>query len=125
MVGMVFITALAFMFTHELDAITRHEWRIFPWLRDLPDQLGRNIFVTAHVPVFALLMWCVFAATDGTQWIFRVAFAAFCIVHVILHRLLATHPANEFDNPLSQTLIWGAGGFGCLYLVLAFATNTF
>lgn len=124
MVGMVFITALAFMFTHELDAMTRHEWRIIPWLRDLPDRLGRNIFVIAHAPVLALLMWGVFAVTGDAQWIFGTIFAAFCIVHVILHMLLAAHPANEFDNPLSQTLIWGAGGFGCLYLIMVFATNT-
>ena len=46
----------------------------------------------------------------------RIILAAFAIIHVGLHMMFARHPANEFDNTLSQVLIWGTGIASALYL---------
>lgn len=107
------------MLTHEVDAAYRHEWRLLPLLRDLPDELGRDIFILAHVPlIFALLHlgWHRNAAVQGRT---RMIFAAFCIIHVGLHLWFWTVPGNEFGNWLSQSIIWGAGVAGLAYLAVS------
>lgn len=110
----IYILTLALFITHEMDAIARHEWRMFPLVRRLDDARGCAIFTLAHVPLLALILWLGFdVATAATT---RIVVAAFAIVHVGLHMWFARHPANEFDNPLSQTLIWGAGIAGAFYL---------
>ena len=42
---------------HELDAVHRHEWRVFPLIRRLPDEVGFTVFVTLHLPIFLLIFW--------------------------------------------------------------------
>ena len=115
----LFIVTLALFFTHELDAVARHEWRMFPVLGGLDDRQGFAVFLLAHVPIFAAILWFCFSPTSVGAAV-RVAVAAFAIVHVGLHVYFARHPANEFDNPLSQALIWGTGIAGALYLVAVF-----
>ena len=114
----LFILTLALLFTHELDAIARHEWRMFPFIRRLDDAKGFAVFTLAHVPIFALILWLGFGA-GGASAIARNVVSAFAVVHVGLHVWFARHPANEFNNALSQTLIWGAGTAGALYLVVS------
>lgn len=110
----IFILTLALFFTHELDAIARHEWRMFPLICRLDDARGFAVFTLAHVPIFMLILWFGFAP-GGASAIARAVVAGFAIVHVGLHVWFARHPANEFNNALSQTLIWGAGAAGALY----------
>ena len=116
-----FLLAISLMFTHELDAIRRHEWRIFPGINLLRDETGFTVFVLLHVPLFAALIWACFLQPDTAAAGWRVAFSIFCIVHVGLHRLFENHPAYEFNNPLSQTLIWGTGVAGALHLIVSIA----
>jgi len=118
----LFILTLALFFTHELDAIARHEWRMFPLIRRLDDTSGYVVFLLAHVPIFALILWFGFdAGAIGAAA--RIIVAAFAIIHVGLHMMFARHPANEFNNALSQALIWGTGIAGALYLAAVLLTD--
>jgi len=117
---LAFIIAVAFIFTHELDAVRRHEWRIMPVLNRLSEEVGFQVFVLAHIPLFGLLVWALLLPRDETTNAFQIAISVFCIFHVLLHKLFENHPANEFNTPLSQFLIWGGGiaGTGHILLVL-------
>lgn len=100
---------VAALFTHELDAMNRHEWRVLPLLRALPEEVGRNLFLLAHLPLF----FAVFRFSgSGTDAPFAVGLSLFALVHVGLHWIYRCHPANEFNNPVSWLLI-------CLPAVLA------
>lgn len=54
----VFYLGLSMLLTHELDAMSNHEWRVLPFLRVLPDDIGMLIFVAIHIPILAgFLLW--------------------------------------------------------------------
>ena len=115
MAELFYVAMLGFFITHELDAMQRHEWRILPLTSFLPDEIGRQVFVWMHVPLFAALFF--YGAGDPTS---TVAFglSVFAIIHVGLHWLFRRHAKNEFDNPTSWAIIIGAGVFGAAHLVL-------
>ncbi len=106
---------LASLLTHELDAVKRHEWRIFPILRSLPDPMGEQIFIWSHIPVFLLLL---LGSTNGTTSVFAIGLSLFSIVHVVLHWVLRRHPACELNNSSSWTLIVLPGLLGAVHLVV-------
>jgi hypothetical protein len=107
-----YIIMLAFLFSHEVDAALRHEWRVLPLTSFLPDDIGRQVFIWAHVPLFAAIL--LFNDRTGL----RFGLAIFSLVHVGLHWGFRNHPAYEFNNLSSWLIIGGAGLFGGLYLAL-------
>ncbi|KAA3613015.1 MAG: hypothetical protein D8M58_11940 [Calditrichaeota bacterium] len=108
-----FYVGLAFILVHEMDAIRCREWRIFPGLSLLNDDLGFKIFAWAHLPIFFILFWGLSQQNiDGLV----VGLDIFFIVHVALHLLFLLHKNNEFKDWLSWALILGAGFFGSLDL---------
>ncbi|MFM7403058.1 MAG: DUF6713 family protein [Erythrobacter sp.] len=106
----IYALMLSFLFAHEIEAAFRHEWRVLPITSFLPDELGREIFIWAHVPLFAGIL----LATNNER--VRVALSVFCVIHVGLHWLFRNHPAYEFNNASSWALICGAGLSGLAYL---------
>ncbi|WP_299350211.1 DUF6713 family protein [uncultured Shimia sp.] len=101
---------------HELDAVRRHEWRILPLTSFLPDPVGAQVFIWAHVPLITLILW----GGDGSSVnSVRLGLAGFSILHVGLHVLFRRHPDNEFNTVASWGLILLTGGLGCAYLVAA------
>jgi hypothetical protein len=115
----MFNIALAFLVTHELDAVKQHEWRLLPVLNKLNDRSGFFWFTLLHIPLL-LGVFQVYA-TSSPHSGSRLLLDAFCIVHVGLHILLRNHPLNTFNNPLSWSLIIGAATFaaldlGCIHL---------
>ena len=101
-------------FTHELDAVKRHEWRVLPLLRSLPERVGEQTFIWAHVPLFAFLLW----GGDGSaESATRLGLAIFAIIHVGLHFAFRKHPAYEFNNASSWGLILLTGLLGAAYLL--------
>lgn len=111
---LLYYSLIGAFFTHELDAVKRHEWRVLPLLRALPERLGEQVFIWLHVPLFALLLW----GGDGDlESATRVGLAGFSIVHVGLHFIFRRHPAYEFNNPSSWGLILLTGLLGAIYLV--------
>jgi hypothetical protein len=107
---------VAAFLTHELDAVKRHEWRVLPLTSFLPDRVGEQVFIWAHLPLLFLLLRFSGEEPEGGV---RIGLAAFAVIHVGLHWIYRRHPANEFDNPGSWALILLTGALGGVYLTIA------
>jgi hypothetical protein len=124
MKNLVFYLGLGLLFTHEMDAMRNHEWRVLPILRSLSEANGEIAFLLAHVPLFALTIGFVASLRLRTRLIARKLASAFLIVHAILHLAFSGHPNYEFSASLSNTLIYGAAFCGAFYfLALAIASS--
>jgi hypothetical protein len=110
----LFFTMLALLFTHELDAVKRHEWRVLPLTSFLPERIEEQVFVWMHVPLFLAIFW--FVGNDPNSG-FGLFLSGFSVLHVALHWLLRRHRACEFNNPSSWALIISAGAFGALHIL--------
>lgn len=112
-----FLLGFAFLLTHEMDAIRANEWRLFPIVSRLSDDVGFRVFTAAHVPLYALLLW---GLTDGgAEHSALIALLdGFFVVHLILHVVLRHRPANHFTSSFSWTLFVGAGLCGGIDLFL-------
>ncbi len=108
---------LAFLFTHELDAMTQAEWRLLYVLRSLSDEEGRWWLVVIHVPLFWALIALTHHKSAQVQSMSRLGLAAFCIVHALLHWRLASDPLSSFISPLSWLLILAPAALGVIYLM--------
>ena len=111
----IYWALLAAFVTHELDAVRRHEWRVLPLTSFLPDRIGAEIFIWLHIPILWALLWF-----DQRGGALRLCIAAFAVVHVTLHWFYRNHPANEFNNRSSWSLIVLTGVLGAVYLVVGF-----
>ncbi len=116
----IFFLGLATLFTHELDAMLNHEWRVLPLLSRLPDNTGKQVFLYAHIPLFAVLIALVSSRNRRMRLRAMAAISAFLVVHGILHLLFSTSPAYEFTSSSSIILIYGGAGFGAIYLMLRY-----
>ena len=114
----VFYLGVAFLFTHELDAMTNHEWRVLPLTSFLPDSIGMNSFLIAHIPIFAVVVGCVASLNMKIRSTAQNVVSGFLIVHAVLHFAFSGHSDYEFDSLLSSTLIYGAALLGILFFVL-------
>ena len=114
-----FFTGLAFILTHELDAVKQHEWRIFPLTFWLPERWGYLIFTILHIPLFALLFLNLYSAEGVNRSLVR-GLDIFFIVHVGLHLMFLAHPRNEFRSVFSWVLIVGGGLAGAVDLMVSF-----
>lgn len=112
-----FYAALAFILTHEMDAIRCREWAIFPGLSRLDDRTGFVVFLLLHVPLYLLLLWGVFREGE-LQSSVAIGLDIFFLIHALLHVLYLRHPRNEFTSVLSWSLILGAAVMGLLDLVV-------
>ena len=110
-----FYAGLIFITIHEMDAIRCKEWRIFPGLSLLNDNLGYKIFMLAHIPLYFLIYWQL--KNDDLREPFIHGMSIFFIVHVGLHLLLLNNKKNEFKDWISWLFIVGAGVFGLLDLL--------
>ena len=118
MKSIAFYLGLALLFTHELDAMPNHEWRVLPLLRRLADSEGETAFIFAHIPIFAIVIACIASLNPRTRSIARDIASGFLIAHALLHFAFSGHPAYEFDALLSIILIYGAAVCGLTYLLL-------
>jgi hypothetical protein len=105
-----FWLGLAFILTHEMDAIRLHEWRMFPLTFFLPDQTGYLVFTGVHVPLYFVLFYYLFPTGNTTlnESLVR-GLDVFFMVHVFLHIAFLWHPKNEFKSAFSWIIIIGAG----------------
>lgn len=120
MKNVIFYLGLGMLFTHELDAVPNHEWRVLPILRALSDDLGASIFVLAHVPIFAVVIACVASLNPRVRAKTRFIASGFLAIHGLLHIFFSGHAAYEFSSPASMFFIYGAAGLGLLYLLADF-----
>ncbi len=113
-----FYLGTACLFTHELDAMPNHEWRVLPLLDALPDELGMFAFVAGHVPLFAFALACIASSVPRTRTVSRLVVSGFLVVHGLAHGLSIGRANYEFASTLSNVLILGAAAFGALFLFL-------
>ena len=116
----IFYLGLGTSFTHELDAITSHEWRLIPILRSLPEDLGMTAFVVAHVPLFAGIIALIASQNEQTRSLSRLLVSVFLLLHAVLHLWFSSDPNYGFVSTLSNWLIFGGALFGAIYLALAY-----
>ena len=109
-----FYLAISFILMHEMDAIRCKEWRIFPLLSMLNDDLGFKVFILAHIPLFTLLF---IGLNQANNEDLIKGLNIFFIIHLGLHVLFIFNKKNEFKDWLSWTIISGAALFGLLDLI--------
>lgn len=120
MKNIVFYLGMGTLFTHELDAMPNHEWRVLPLTSWLSNEVGMMVFVIIHIPLFALLISLVSSANDKIRIRSRLSIGAFLIIHSVLHALFMNHIAYEFSSRLSNILIFGGAFLGLVYLLLEY-----
>ena len=113
----VFYLGLALLFTHELDSMPNHEWRVMPILSSLSDSTGKAVFLLAHVPLFAVVVGLIASLDEKIRLRARGIFCGFLVVHTLLHYVFSRNLAYEFSSPISSALIYGAGLCGVLYFL--------
>ncbi len=111
-----FLLGFCLLLAHEMDAIRVKEWKIFPIFNRMKDESGYIAFTALHVPAYALLLLGLVGGGASRGLI--IGLDVFFIVHVILHLVFYSHPENRFRSPFSYVLIFGAGVFGALDLLL-------
>lgn len=100
-----FYFGLSLMLLHEMDAIRCQEWRIFPLTFFLSDRVGYAVFVLAHIPLYAALLWGLVG--PGREGLIT-ALDHFFWIHLLAHLLYLRHPKNQFKDWLSWGIIVGA-----------------
>ena len=115
MTSWTFSFCLAFLISHELDAVTAKEWRILPGLSLVDDKAAEFWFVALHVPLSALLLLGLLGPNQAS-WIRGIDL--FAIAHAGAHLAYLRDPRNGFGRPLSWLLIGGAAAMGGLDLLL-------
>jgi hypothetical protein len=115
-----FYIGVAFLFTHELDAVFNHEWRVLPFLETLPDDVGMLAFIAGHVPLFAVFLALIASPDQRKRQRTQLVLSTFLPIHGLAHGiyLYIERPGHEFSSPLSNVLIFGGALCGVLYLMI-------
>ena len=123
MKNIAFYLGIGTLFTHELDAMPNHEWRVLPLTSWLSNEIGMIVFMLIHIPLFAILIALVSSTHDRIRIRSRLGISIFLIIHGVLHTLFINHADYEFSSMLSNVLIWGGALFGLVYLFLEYREN--
>ena len=113
--NLVFYLGLGMLFTHEMDAMPNHEWRVLPLLRSLPDATGEFAFLIAHVPIFAVVIALVASLNMKTRARAQKIASGILIIHAVLHFVFSGHGDYEFSSITSILLIYGAALCGVAF----------
>lgn len=120
MKNIIFYLGMGTLFTHELDAMFNHEWRILPLTSWLPEETGMLVFLFFHVPLFAGLIALVASKHDRIRFRSRIGVSAFLLFHAALHAFFGGNPAYEFFSLSSSILIYGGALLGSIHLLLEY-----
>lgn len=122
-IDLLFYIGLALLLTHELDAVQRHEWRMFPFICKLKDDVAYYVFITLHVPLLVLLLWLMCHPSEDVRYWFQVSMDLFFVAHFGLHKLLQSHRKYEFTGLFSKTIILLMAITGLVHLALLAGSN--
>jgi hypothetical protein len=96
----VFILNFSLLLLHEMDAIHWKEWRLFGFNEDTR---GLQIFVAAHLPLYALFLVSLLKPDTTFGRTTSFVFSAFLVIHFFLH--LKALPLKIFNNLFSFGII--------------------
>ena len=117
--NILFFLALSLLLTHEMDAVRRSEWKVFPLLAQISDDTrAYKLFTTIHIPLYVVLLWGTFSYGATKNQAFVYGIDSFCMIHVLLHLLFRCHPHYQFNNRFSWLLILGAGLAGAMDMLV-------
>ncbi|MEM1334611.1 MAG: DUF6713 family protein [Actinomycetota bacterium] len=116
----LFVVAFALLLCHELDAMIRQEWDLFPGLRALSDDTAADVFNLAHLALFGIPIWLLIATSQRTQNRTIIAVEAFIIGHAVAHAALHRHDDYMFEAPVETLTVYGAAVFASAHLTLVF-----
>ena len=119
--NMFFSFGAATLITHELDAMSNHEWRVLPLTSWLPDEYGMLVFLFAHIPFFAVLLGLLASKRDHIRFLSRIGISVFLVVHGFLHALFWGNTNYEFASIASKSLIFGGALIGLIHLISEYA----
>lgn len=114
----IFYLGVGLFFTHELDAMLNHEWRVLPLTSWLKEDVGKTTFVLMHVPLFAILVALIASNNNTIRDLTWYWLSAFFLIHGVLHAVYRVHKQYEFGSFQSNLLIYGAALCGCMYIIL-------
>jgi hypothetical protein len=83
-----FYLAASFMLLHEMDAVRCREWQIFPGLSLLEEEVGFQVFMLAHLPLYGLFFWAVMGQGTTSGVIRGLDLFLSCIWYCICFTLL-------------------------------------
>ena len=114
----IFYLGIGLFFTHELDAMTNHEWRVLPLTSWKPEYNGELSFVLLHIPLFAILVALVASLNEVIRRRSWIGVSLFLAIHGALHAAFMVHDDYEFSSLLSNVLIFVGAVCGAVYLVM-------
>lgn len=118
MTDLLFYSAVAFLFAHEMDGVAKHEWQLLFGLRRLPADDARRWFIALHLPLFVALLALVGATTSTTIRVLAAGVDGFIVVHALLHERLGKRGHRAFATPFSRLLIWAAAALAVTHLAV-------
>lgn len=110
----LFVINLSLLFVHEMDASHNAEWRMFPFLKRMPDSAAGRLFTALHIPLYALVLYLL---TGGYPIAAYYIVDLFLLLHTALHVLFAGHRQNHLTSPFSLAIIYSMGILSALHLV--------
>ena len=120
MKNIIFYLGMGTLFTHELDAMFNHEWRILPLTSWLPEETAMLAYLFFHIPLFAGLIALVASKKDQVRVRTRIGISVFLLFHAALHAFFSGNPASEFSSLSSSILIYGGALLGSFHLLLEY-----
>lgn len=114
-INTIFAFELALLFTHEMDAIRKQEWKMFIFLKDMADEKAYHIFMLLHIPLYAVIVSLLLSPFLHIEYYIT---DVFLVLHTLLHLGFRKHPTNKFNNNISNGIIFSAGLFAVFHLLL-------
>ncbi len=114
---------LSLLFIHEMDAVYRHEWRLFIFLNRLKDKTAYQIFTILHIPLLIVVFYFLSNPAEVNQDYFIIFIDTFLIIHLGLHYLLRNHKNNELNSIFSKSIIQMMAVSGFCHLTLFIFIN--
>ncbi len=90
------------MFTHEMDAIRRQEWKMFIILKDMQEEKAYAMFTLLHIPLYAAILYLLLSPNVLIGFYIT---DVFLIAHTIIHFIFGKKPSNQFTGKISKAII--------------------
>jgi len=112
---LIFALELALLFTHEMDAVYRQEWKMFVILKDMAAEDAFRIFLLLHIPLYTAIL-CLLLSEYHQAGIYITDI--FLILHMLVHLAFGKHPANQLNGSISKAIIGSAGILALIHLAV-------